>query len=50
MSLEERLNIIMAEAELREQDKKVRRYNNEKQYEISKLSIKVKEKLGEDIA
>lgn len=38
MSLEERLNIIMAEAELSDQEKKVRRYNNEKQYEISKLS------------
>ena len=38
MSLEERLNIIMAEVELSDQEKKVRRYNNEKQYIISKLS------------
>lgn len=38
MSVEERLNIIMEEADLSDQEKKGRHYNNEKQYEISKLS------------
>ena len=38
MSLEERLNIIMTKDELSDDEKKVRDYNNEKQYEISKLS------------
>lgn len=50
MSLEERLNIIMTEAELSDQEKKVRSYNNEKQYEISKLSsYEIVEKKGNKI-
>lgn len=50
MSLEERLNIIMAEAELSDQEKKVRRYNNEKQYIISKLSsYEIVEKKGNKV-
>lgn len=50
MTLEERLNIIMEEADLSDQEKKVRHYNNEKQYEISKLSsYEIVEKKGNKI-
>ena len=50
MSLEERVNSIMTEDELSDEEKKVRRYNNEKQYGISKLSsYEIVEKKGNKI-
>ena len=50
MSLQERLNTIITETELSDQERKLRHYNNEKQYFISKLSsYEVVEKKGNKI-